>query len=123
MIKSLLPSGLDAVIWFDCPVQECLRRSDGRRFDSLDANQRYHVFNMKPPTDQAPLCERLIALSEDNNSVSGLPDRFVAFDQNTASMQRWLKNFGDEGRNRILITLLSAQDSQDNVYSQIQGTI
>jgi len=32
--KTLISSGLDAVIWFDCPIQECLRRSDGRRFDS-----------------------------------------------------------------------------------------
>lgn len=122
-IKTLLPSGLDAVIWFDTPVQECLRRSDGRRFDALDANQRFHVFDMKPPTNQAPLCERLVGLSEDNNCVSGLPDRFVAFDQNTSSMQRWLKQFGDESRNRILLRLLSAEQSIEEVHSQICGTV
>ena len=31
--KTLIKSGIDAVIWFDTPVNECLRRSDGRRFD------------------------------------------------------------------------------------------
>lgn len=86
MAKTLIPSGLDAVIWLDCPARECLRRSDGRRWDSADPSMRYHVFDMLPPDDQAPLCERLLPLSEDNNSVQGLPDRFVAFDQNTNSM-------------------------------------
>ena len=32
--KTLIPSGLDAVIWVDAPINECLRRADGRRFDS-----------------------------------------------------------------------------------------
>lgn len=109
MAKTLIPSGLDAVLWLDCPPQECLRRSDGRRYDSQDVAQRYHVFDMQPPSDQAPLCERLLPLSEDNNSVSGLPDRFVAFDQNTASMQRWLKQFGDEERGRNLLRVFSAE--------------
>lgn len=86
MAKTLIKSGLDAVIWLDCPTEEALRRSDGRRFDSADPNQRYHVFDQIPPNNQAPLCERMLPLSEDNNSVSGLPDRFIAFDQNTSSM-------------------------------------
>lgn len=49
--KSLIKSGLDAVIWLDLPVEESLRRSDGRRFDSSDPNMRYHVFDMQPPSD------------------------------------------------------------------------
>jgi len=32
--KMLLPSGLDAVMWFNCPIKEALRRADGRRYDS-----------------------------------------------------------------------------------------
>jgi len=123
MAKTLIPSGLDAVIWLDCPPQECLRRSDGRRFDSQDANQRYHVFDMKPPNNQAPLCERLLALSEDNNSVSGLPDRFVAFDQNTSSMQRWLNQFGDEERSRSLLRVFSAQQNIEELNSQITSKL
>ena len=77
--KTLIKSGLDAVVWFDLPISECLRRSDGRRFDSADM-ANYHIFDMRPPSDQAPLCERLLPLSEDHNSVQGLADRFVAFD-------------------------------------------
>ena len=29
--KTLIPSGIDAVIWFDCSRDECLRRALGRR--------------------------------------------------------------------------------------------
>ena len=29
----LIKSGLDAVIWFNCPLKECQRRADGRRID------------------------------------------------------------------------------------------
>jgi len=32
--KTLIPSGIDAVIWFDCSRDECLRRALGRRIDS-----------------------------------------------------------------------------------------
>jgi len=32
--KKLIPSGIDAVIWFDCSRDECLRRALGRRIDS-----------------------------------------------------------------------------------------
>lgn len=94
--NSMISSGLDAVVWFDCSTQECLRRSEGRRIDLTDPTTRYHVFDQVPPCDQAPLCERLLPLSEVHNSVQGLPDRFVAFDQNTNSMQRWMQQFGDE---------------------------
>ena len=76
--QTLTKSGLDAVVWFDLPISECLRRSDGRRFDSADM-ANYHIFDRRPPTDQAPLCERLLPLSEDHNSVQGLADRFGAF--------------------------------------------
>ena len=31
--KMMIKSGLDAVIWFDCPLKECQRRADGRRVD------------------------------------------------------------------------------------------
>jgi len=32
--KTLISSGIDAVIWFDCSRDECLRRALGRRIDS-----------------------------------------------------------------------------------------
>ena len=31
--KLLIRSGLDAVVWFKCPLRECQRRADGRRID------------------------------------------------------------------------------------------
>lgn len=78
--KTLIPSGLDLVLWFDCPIAECLRRADGRRFDADTPDMCYHVEDKVPPSTHAPLCERLLPLSEDNNCVNTLADRFVAFD-------------------------------------------
>ena len=86
---TLIPSGLDMVLWFDCSVKECLRRADGRRYDSFAPQSEYHVEDIVPPCTEAPLCERLLALSEDNNCVNSLTDRFVAFDQTTNSLKRW----------------------------------
>lgn len=40
--KTLIPSGIDAVIWFDCSRDECLRRALGRRIDEKN-NIIYHV--------------------------------------------------------------------------------
>ena len=45
---TLIPSGLDMVLWFDCSVQECLRRADGRRYDSYAPQTEYHVEDMAP---------------------------------------------------------------------------
>jgi adenylate kinase family enzyme len=40
--KTLIPSGMDAVIWFDCERDECLRRALGRRVDP-GTGMRYHI--------------------------------------------------------------------------------
>lgn len=82
--QELQASGLDAVMWFNCPINECLRRADGRYFDSRDEAEEpfmFHVEDVQPPVDQAPLCERLQQQIRENNAISTLMDRFVAFDQ------------------------------------------
>jgi len=82
--KELIPSGLDAVLWFNCPINECLRRADGRYYDRAAEDEdffMYHVEDVQPPIDQAPLCERLQQQIRDNNAMSTLMDRFIAFDQ------------------------------------------
>lgn len=121
--KQLIKSGLDSVIYLDLPVQEALRRSDGRRFDSANPSQTYHVFDNLPPCDQAPLCERLLPLSEDNNLVSGLPDRFIAFDQNKNSLTRWLSNFGDEQKQRLLLSVFDAKGKPSEIAEQINARL
>lgn len=32
--KTLIQSGIDSIIWFECPRDECLRRALGRRNDT-----------------------------------------------------------------------------------------
>ena len=80
----LIRSGLDAVIWFNCPLRECQRRADGRRLDVEELGNEnktfYHVNDQVPPMDCAPLCERLEPIDEDRNHTSALVDRVVSFD-------------------------------------------
>lgn len=42
--KLLIKSGLDAVIWFQCPLKECQRRADGRRVDVEELGQATRTF-------------------------------------------------------------------------------
>lgn len=82
-LKTLIQSGLDAVIWFNCSINECLRRADGRRIDVEDESDKpemFHVEDKKPPTDIAPLCERLDHVKDDSNCTGSLIDRYVSFD-------------------------------------------
>ena len=83
--KVLERSGLDAVIWFNCSTKEVQRRADGRRIDVEEMGKSaitfYHVDDVVPPTNEAPLCERLEPIDEDNNHTSSIVDRIVSFDQ------------------------------------------
>lgn len=81
--QTLIKSGLDAVIWFDCSIKESLRRADGRRIDAACEDENafiFHVDDQKPPTNEAPLCERLIHIKDDANCTGTLIDRYVSFD-------------------------------------------
>ncbi len=48
---TLIPSGLDMVLWVDVSQKECLRRADGRRFDSEAPASHFHVQDNVPPCD------------------------------------------------------------------------
>jgi hypothetical protein len=58
----------------------------------------YHVNDVQPPTDQAPLCEQLEPVDEDWNHTSSLVDRVVSFDLQDTSLRKWLSSFGVEER-------------------------
>lgn len=103
----LIRSGLDAIVWFNCPLKECQRRADGRRIDNEEIGKSeqtfYHVDDKQPPSDTAPLCERLEQIDEDWNHTSSLVDRVVSFDMQENSLKRWLKGFGVEERQYNLL--------------------
>lgn len=66
-----------------------MRRALGRRFDPLE-EKMYHVHDLPPPTDKAPLCERLLPMDEDSNAESTLVDRWMSFDQGSKALENWL---------------------------------
>ena len=107
--KTLIKSGLDAVIWFDCPLKECQRRADGRRVDVEEFGRPeqpvtfYHVQDAPPVTNTANLCERLENIDEDSNHTSVLVDRVVSFDLQERSLHKWLSSFGVEERQYSLL--------------------
>lgn len=80
----------------------------------------FHIEDVPPPTTEAPLCERLEPLSEDSNSVASLVDRFLAFNQQTNSLKRWLEMFGVEQKNRQLIQTIDANSSKQEVSFAIE---
>ena len=121
--KCLIKSGIDAVIWFSLPADECQRRADGRRVDYQTPDVTYHVTDNEPPSDQAPLCERLQPLFQESNHASGIVDRFVSFDLQEKSMTRWLQMFGDEERQRNLLQTIDAGKSKERVFGQIMAII
>ena len=125
--KVLIKSGLDAVIWFDCKTNEVQRRADGRRIDIEDIGKSnatfYHVDDAIPPTEEAPLCERLEPIDEDANHASSIVDRIVSFDQQSRSLQKWLSSFGAESSQQNLLQVIDANKAKDDVFGEISRVI
>ena len=50
----MIPSGLDAIMWFDCKQDEVQKRADGRRVDRDADPETRTIFNVNtlvPPVD------------------------------------------------------------------------
>lgn len=77
--KKLMKSGLDAVIWIDCSRVECMRRALGRRYDPVN-EKVYHIEDQPPLTTNAPLCERLVPMDEEDCTEATLIDKWISFD-------------------------------------------
>lgn len=116
--KTLIPSGIDAVIWFDCSRDECLRRALGRRIDS-QTGIVYHIQDNKPSIEKSPLCEIIEPIDDESESMSCLVDRWVAFDQTKSGLEKWLTQFGDEHTSTKLLTRIEASGDIPSVYDQI----
>lgn len=125
--KMLIRSGLDAVIWFKCPLKECQRRADGRRLDTDEFGKAeqtfYHVNDALPPVTMAPLCERMEPIVDETNHSSSIVDRIVSFDMQETSLRRWLSDFGVEERAYNLLQEVDASCQKDSVFEQIEKVI
>ena len=120
--KTLIPSGIDAVIWFRCSRDECLRRALGRRIDS-QSNIIYHIQDNPPSIEKSPLCEIIEPIDDESESMACLVDRWVAFDQTSSGLEKWLAQFGDEATNTNLLARIEASGDINSVYEQIDGVL
>lgn len=120
--KTLTSSGMDAVIWFDCPREECLRRALGRRIDSQN-NMIYHIQDNPPSIEKSPLCEVIEPIDDESESMACLVDRWVAFDQTRQGLEKWLTQFGDEATSSNLLTSVDASKDINSVYAQIDALL
>ena len=87
--KTLIPSGIDGIVWFDCTREECLRRALGRRIDSQN-NAIYHIQDNPPSIETSPLCEIIEPIDDESESMACLLDRWVAFDQGKDGLRKWI---------------------------------
>ena len=118
----LMKSGMDALLWLESSREECMRRALGRRYDFVN-DYIYHLQDQPPLTTNAPLCERLRSLDEDDNHQSTLIDRWLAFDQSTTGMQRWASQFGVEKVNLSILNKNNADLSESEVFDKLQQVI
>ena len=116
--RKLTKSGLDAVLWFDLERHECLRRAVGRRYDKVN-EKMYHIEDQPPLTTVAPLCERLEPMDEPANCEATLIDKWISFDQTSTGLERWLSQFGNAHYDACVLSKISAQGSEDEVYYRI----
>lgn len=91
-----------------------MRRALGRRIDPQD-DKIYHVEDIPPPTNQAPLCERLLPMEDDNNAEATLIDRWISFDQGAQELEEWLLEFGNARYGQSILYKISAEDKFENV--------
>jgi hypothetical protein len=113
--KTLIPSGIDAIVWFDCSRDECLRRALGRRIDS-QSNVIYHIQDNPPSIEKSPLCEIVEPIDDESESTACLVDRWVAFDQTSDGLQKWITLFGDEENSSNLMARIEAGGDINAVF-------
>lgn len=118
--KTLLKSGLDAVFWFDVSREECMRRALGRKFDP-ETQTMYHIEDVPPPTNQAPLCERLVSMDEEVNLEATLIDRWMSFDQESAALDEWFNMFGDNKYNDSILVKLPSEKEEQAIFIRQQA--
>ena len=83
--QTLIESGIDCVVQIEADRKECRRRALGRRVcfgADMETNTEYHIDDRPPPTTQAPLCERLMPVFEQERAEEVIPDKHLAFDKN-----------------------------------------
>lgn len=91
--KKLKPSGIDCVLYLRTSKEECLRRALGRKVDPI-TKVLFHLDDAIPPTDNAPLIERLESIRDVKANELVLVDKLNACDIHDKDLCEWYSLFG-----------------------------
>ena len=105
------------MLFLDTSKEECIRRALGRKVDP-EGGVVYHIDDNKPPTDQAPLCERLTDVEELERNASALVDRHLAFDVAGRGMAKWFRQFGVAEEDTRLLRLVDGSREEVAVFGE-----
>jgi len=115
--RTLIPSGLDAVLWLKTTKTECIKRAFGLKKD-MKNDTTYHVLYNPPPTSSNDIVEKLQPPPDSELLNAMLTDRHISFEMARSALMKWLKLFGDEKRARCL--LQEIESPEDNPEKAIE---
>lgn len=108
--KKLKPSGLDCALYLRTSKEECLRRALGRKVDPI-TKVLFHLDDTIPPTDNAPLIERLESIRDVKANELVLVDKLNACDIHDQDLCDWYNLFGFQQMNfKCLQEIHTAKD-------------
>ena len=86
-----------------------MRRALGRKVNKFNQGESiYHIQDNPPSTQHSPLLENLVPVDYENDCMSSLVDRWLAFDQTSNGLKKWLVQFGEEETQRVLLQKIDA---------------
>lgn len=99
-----------------------MRRALGRRYDNVNDNV-YHIEDVPPLTTNAPLCERLTCMDEEDNCESTLIDRWMEFDEKSKGLEKWLNQFGVESIKLSILNKIDANLNEKDTFEKVKEVV
>lgn len=119
-LKVLIPSAVDLFIYLNTSTLEAARRSFGRKRDP-NTNIEYHLQYNPPLIDEniGYICERLIPITDNENSESSFVTRCVSFENTIGLLKEFYEPFGFEAIQLKTWQEINGNSNPDTVNSDI----
>lgn len=97
-----IESGLDGVIFLDTPLEECIRRGQGRKIDPT-TGVIYHLEDNMP--DDPKTKERLQDHKDEHGEETRIRDAASKFSMTSQAIKIWCSQFGQYGPDAVECTI------------------